>query len=251
MSARHDLTTVAALAVLAFMAADLSHEVLGHGTIAYLEHAKQIYLFYTALSTDVTGRTLVLAGPLVNLVFGALALIVFRNPRLAPATRLFLFLFGSMSLLNLSAYMILSGATATGDLGVAFSGVDGWGVLRWLMCLIGLATYIGWIPFLARMTRAFAAPLRPVWMVSYFAPLVLNTVAGIFSPLGLHYFLLSALPATAGVNAYLLFLPQGADAKSTSSTGTVVPKNGPVVILAGCLTLLYILLLGPGLKLRG
>ncbi len=250
MTGKQDLVTAGALAAFAFMAADLSHEVIGHGTVAFLEHAKQIQLSYTALSTDVAGRALVLAGPLINLVFGGIAYLALRMRRFVPATEWFLFLFASMSLLNLSSYLILSGVTNTGDLAVALVGLPRILALRWFMGLLGVGTYIALIPAFGRIFSRFAAPSLSLCAVGYVVPILLNSLAAILSPLGLHYYLLSALPATAGVNVYLFFMPKYSDKEQVYTKHLIVPRSLPTVLIAILLAAMYVLLLGPGIKLR-
>ena len=83
------------------------------------------------------------------------------------------------------------------------------------------------------------------------APLLLNTLASLFSPLGLHYYLLSALPATAGVNIYLFFLPEIARAQGVSKEEAVIRRNLPTVVIGVLLAAMYILILGRGIRLRG
>ena len=179
--------TSGALSLLAFMAADLSHEVLGHGSVALLDHAKLITLSYTALSTDISSRTLALAGPAVNLVLGAAGFALFRRippRRLSPGIAWLLFLFASMSLMNLSAYLILSGATATGDLAVAFAGLPHPAIIRGSMAIIGLVAYFALVRILTQSFRRFAAPNAGLSAAAWLAPLLLNTAAALLSPLG-------------------------------------------------------------------
>jgi hypothetical protein len=249
---RHDLLTSGAISLLAFMAADLSHEVLGHGSVAVLEHAKVITLFYTALSSDISSRTLVLAGPAVNLVSGAAGFALLQAGRVPSRAAWFLFLFASMSVMGVSAYLMLSGVTGTGDMAVAFAGLPYQAIIRSGMIVAGLASYIVLVRFMAAPFRRFAAPAAGICAAAYAAPLILNTAAAWHSPLGLHYYLLSALPATAGVNLYLLILPRvGRDNRvGPEVPDAVVTRSLPWILAAAALGTVYVLLLGPGIVLR-
>jgi len=250
----HDLLTSGAIALLAFMAADLSHEVLGHGSIAFLLHARHIALSYTALSTDISSRTLVLAGPVANLIFGVVGFTVLRRWRTEPKRLWFLFLFASMSLMNLSSYLILSGVTGTGDLAAAIAGVPQPEIVRSCMGIIGLISYGVLVRVLAQSFRIFARPNGGLRIAAYSAPLVLNTAAASISPLGLHFYLISALPATAGVNIFLLILPYaGKSAHRDAGSGTpeaIVKRSLTWILTATVLGIAYVLLLGPGIALQ-
>jgi hypothetical protein len=236
------------------MAADLSHEVLGHGSIALLAHAKFIALSYTALSTDISSRMLLLAGPVVNLILGIAGLVIFRTRRTKPRMAWFLFLFAFMSLLNLSAYLILSGATATGDLAGAFAGLPNPVIVRSCMGITGLISYFLLVRVSARSFRHFAEPNTALCVSAYLAPMILNTASASLSPLGLHYYLFSALPATAGVNIFLLILPRVAESvqrDTEAEAPRAVVARSILWILAACvLAIAYIFLLGPGVTLR-
>jgi hypothetical protein len=248
------LLTSGALSLIAFMAADLSHEVLGHGSVALLAHAKFIALSYTALSTDISSRMLLLAGPGVNLILGIAGLVIFRALQMKPRMAWFLFLFASMSLLNLSAYLILSGATATGDLAGAIVGLPHPAIIRSCMGIAGLISYYLLVRVSARSFRQFAEPNTGLCVTAYLAPMVLNTAAASLSPLGLHYYLFSALPATAGVNIFLLILPGVAERvqrdTKTEAPRAVVARSIPWILMACVLGIAYVFLLGPGVTLR-
>ena len=192
-----------------------------------------------------------LAGPLTNLVLGGVALLVLRKNRFKPATEWFLFLFASMSLLNVSSYMILSGVTNTGDLAVALVGLPHNVPCRWLMSMLGIAGYVAMIPVLGHVFCRFAAPTRPLCTVAYLTPIVLNSFAAILSPLGLHYYLLSALPATAGINVYLFLMPRYSDKQQFHTEQRIISRNLVAVLLAIGLAAMYVLILGPGMTLRG
>jgi hypothetical protein len=122
------------------------------------------------------------------------------------------------------------------------------------MAITGLISYIVLVHVLARSFRNFAEPNTGLCVAAYLAPLILNTAAASLSPLGLHYYLLSAMPATAGVNIFLLILPRVAKTvqrdTETEAPRAVVTRNLPWILTACVFGATYIFLLGPGLTLR-
>lgn len=197
---RHDKGTVAAIAAVAFVVADLSHEGLGHGVAAHLAGAKEMVLSYTYLSSDVQSRWISGAGPLVNVLVGLAALGVLRWARMTGGLRLFLFLLMCFNLLDAAAYLVYSGVLGSGDLAVAIGGT-GWARLG--MIVAGLPLYGGVVLLGARGLARLGRPYEGVVMTAYLVALGLNCAAAVVNPLGLKYFLISALPATAGANVGL------------------------------------------------
>ena len=113
---RSSMATAAAIAVLAYAACDVVHEVLGHGLAAWLTPGvKAVALSTVALSTQGASRTVAAAGTIANLATGALALWGFRRGGEMGAARYFLWLFGTVSLFNGTGYLAYSGVLDFGD----------------------------------------------------------------------------------------------------------------------------------------
>lgn len=245
-----DQLTLIGIAALAFVIADLSHEALGHGTAAYFAGAKQIVLAYTYLSSDVQSRWISAAGPLVNFIEGLLALLGLRWFRMPASATFFVFLLVSFNLLDAAAYLVYSGVLNSGDLGILIAGQPHLRAIRIAMVLTGLSFY--WVSTVigGRELSRFKLPRSTLTITAYFAPLGLNCGAALLNPLGLKYFLISALPATLGSNAGLFLMTNLASrfAKDVPSV-CVERRNG--WIMAGFLAaFMFIAFLGPGLTLR-
>jgi len=246
----HDVLTVIAVAVCAFVFADLSHEALGHGTVAWLIGAKQIVLSYTYLSTDIQSRWISLVGPVVNLVEGLLALALLGKFR-RGANGLFLFLLMAFNLLNAAAYLVYSGALDAGDLAVVIAGLPHLPQIRLGMVIVGLLAYGMFIWIGGRRMRHFTAPHFAIALWPYLAAFALNAAAASLNPLGMKYFLISALPATLGSNAGLFAMPKIAEGKPGEGGDRTVVARSYVWIAAGvALTAGYVLVVGPGVTLR-
>lgn len=252
--AGHDRSTVVAIAVLAFVTADLSHEALGHGVAASLSGAKQIVLSYTYLSSDLQSRWVSGAGPLVNVVEGLLALLVIRQESLRTQKRLrlawLLFLLFNFNLLVAAAYCVYSGVSNSGDLAVMVAGLPYLGAIRVALCVIGLALYGAVVVLGGRELRRFPMPHMLLIGMAYFAALGLDCGAALLNPLGLKYFLISALPTTAAANAGLFAMPGLAEQGSRDETSRGVERSKVWIVAGLVAAALFIFIVGPGLTWR-
>jgi hypothetical protein len=248
---RHDAFTTISISIIAFVVADLSHEALGHGVAAHLKGAKLIVLSYTYLTSDLRSRLISAAGPLVNLIEGLIALALFRSIRMkAAAASFFIFLLMIYNLLDAAAYLIYSGILNSGDLGVVIAGLPHLGAIRLVMVVVGLTLYATLTLVGARELRHFALERSSLTTPAYFAAIVLNCAAALLNPLGLKYFLISALPTTAGANAGLLAMPALAERQAGSRLNQIlVIRSYPWIIAAVILAAAFIFLIGPGLTL--
>ena len=120
-SSRDDLWTVAAVAVLASIMANVAHETIGHGVGLLLAGGRTGILTTTRLIVpaplpDPVWRIFDLGGPAGNLVFAGLGWV---GLRLLPATRtrwrLFCWLLMAFSLFWAFGYLLFSGVVGRGD----------------------------------------------------------------------------------------------------------------------------------------
>lgn len=245
----HDKLTQVGIAIIAFVIADLSHEALGHGVVAYFAGAKHIVLSYTYLSTDLQRRSISFAGPLVNLVEGLLAFLLQRRFRMPASTGYFIFLLMNFNLLDAAAYLVYSGVLNSGDLGVVIAGMPHLGLIRFAMVLTGLALY--WVLTLAgaRELSRFQVPRATLTMTAYLAALGLDCGAALLNPLGLKYFLISALPATLGANAGMLAMPKLSERNPEYEPSLNIRRSHAWIVTGLVAAAIFIFLVGPGLTL--
>jgi hypothetical protein len=248
---RHDAFSTISISIIAFVMADLSHEALGHGVAAHLQGAKLIVLSYTYLTSDLQSRLISAAGPLVNLIEGLLALALFRRIRMhTTAASFFVFLLMIYNLLDAAAYLIYSGVLNSGDLGVVIAGLPHLGAIRLLMVVVGLTLYAALTVVGARELGHFAPERSSLTNPAYFAAIALNCAAALVNPLGLKYFLISALPTTAGANAGLLAMPALAKKTTDSPPNQIlVTRSYPWIVAAMIVAAGFIFIIGPGLTL--
>jgi len=136
--------TIAAIAVIAFALCDLVHEVLGHGlAVLVVPGVQAISLSSVALQTTGVSRLVAGAGSLANLVVGGCALTFFhRRDRFSPSAY-FLWLFGTVNLLNGSGYPLYSAVLGSGDWEVVVRGFEPAIVWRVGLGVVGAIAYVG------------------------------------------------------------------------------------------------------------
>ena len=121
-----DQPTLAALGVLAFALADVSHEALGHGLTTLAIGGKAVLL--TTCNFDSRGnysRWIPAAGGLMNLAVGLGSLTALRLfPRLANIFRYFLILAAAFNLFFAFGYPPYSGTARFGDWAAVTSGLE-------------------------------------------------------------------------------------------------------------------------------
>ena len=190
-----DLWTIAAIAVCAFVLADIGHECIGHGGAYILLGGRSFLLTTTRLVAggpgvnqrmmfagnpdgDLFGRIFSIGGPLGNFLVAGLALLWLQvcTPRLVHA-RLFLWLAAAFSLFWGTGYMVDSGITGVGDWAELSRGLDFDHAFRIALVVFGILLYRAVIRGLRSPLRtAFAGisarwyeRLRAALQVSYFA----------------------------------------------------------------------------------
>src|SRR6266851_1135775 len=139
---RSDPSTIVAVALAAYALCDLVHEVVGHGIAALLVPGVRILSLSTvALQTTGDSRFVAAAGSIANVVVGAAALALFHRATRFSATAYFLWLFGSVNLMNGSGYPLYSAILGYGDWEVAVRGLQPAWMWRFGTGIVGAAAY--------------------------------------------------------------------------------------------------------------
>ncbi len=137
-----DRATAAAIGALAFAAADMAHEALGHGVAALFTPGITLVSISTvALSTEGASRLVPLAGPLLNAVLGIVCMAAFRRGRGFGPSAFFVWLFATVNLLNAFGYGVYSAVLDFGDLTAAVQGLEHHFAWRIVMLAVGGVGY--------------------------------------------------------------------------------------------------------------
>lgn len=254
-----DAPTICAISVIACMFSTLLHEGLGHATTAIVTLHASGTLTSLAWSSTRDSRLVEAAGPLVNLIAALVFWLLLRSMRGArPALRFFLLITLSFNLLAGTGYFFYSGVANFGDWAQVIAGLHSHWLLRTGLVVVGIASYYGAIVLIGTsvmrlmgVRRDDAALFRRLLWLPYFSALVIDGLAGIFNPFGWQYVFLSALAATAGGNCGLLWLRYYIPKRVQPGERTIIPRSYAWIATALVLAVVYIVVFGPGIHLRG
>jgi hypothetical protein len=262
-----DWLTVASLAVLAYAAANVLHEGVGHGGACVLVGGAPQLLTSANFECGTNGvsapaaRLVAASGTIVNLIAGAVAVIAYRRSAArGPALRFFLWLFGTINFLTGFGYFLFSGVGRIGDWADVMAAVHPEWVWRVVAAAGGFALY--WIA----TKRAFAALAhfigggssdrftggRHLALLSYATGAVLYCFAGALNPSGPRLLLISAAAASLGGTSGLWWgtnFLRGNATEGIDEAPTRIARDGRLVAAAGVAAFAFVCLLGPGIPL--
>lgn len=258
-AALDDPLTICAISAIAIILATMLHEGLGHAAVAIATLHASGTLTSLAWSSAYDSRLVLAGGTLVNLIAGALFWLLLRAARRShPALRFFLLISMTFNLFSGTGYFFFSGVSNFGDWAGVIEGLHSHGLLRAALIVVGIASYYGAVVLVgSSILRYMGAPagdaqrFRRLTWVPYFTALIVDGVAGIFNPFGWQYVFLSALAATAGGQCGLLWLRHYIPKSVQPGDRAIVKRSYAWIIIAAVLTAIFIIVLGPGIHLRG
>jgi hypothetical protein len=258
-AARGRIATTVSIAIVAYAAMDMCHEVLGHGVATlFFKDVIPLSLTTVALSSTGLSRWIALAGPLVNLVLGILSLAWFRRLSAFGTWPFFLWLFAIVNLLNGTGYAIYSGGLDFGDLAVVIAGREPHTAWRVGMVVLGIAGYYVSLRLssvsLARRLDACGVSRRVIprlTVPAYLSGGLLLVAGAAMNPLS-NLILLSGVSGGFVCMAGILFIPVVADPAGTASTGAE-PWRASWGWIACAMTVAaaFVFVVGPGIALHG
>lgn len=253
------LATTASIAIVAYAAMDMCHEVLGHGVaILLVDDVTPVSLTTVALSSSgAVSRMVALAGPLMNVLLGALAMAWFRRLTTFGTGAFFLWLFASVNLLNGTGYLTYSGILDFGDMAVVVAGWEPHLAWRAGLAIVGAAGYYLSLRIasasLARWLDAgsvarYAIP-RLTWP-SYVAGGLLLLAGAAMNPIP-NLVLLVGASGGFGCMLGLLFVPALSGLATVGATGEEPwGASWAWIIAALVVAVAFIFVIGPGIALH-
>lgn len=260
-----DRITIASIAVLAYIVADVAHEGAGHTLGFYLAGGKSALLTTTRLIVWVTlgdpqWRIFDLGGPVGNFVCAFLAWLGLRSLRTRRVhLRLFFWLVICFNLFWVFGYLIFSGVTGRGDNLALIAGTRFLWPGRMIFVIAGILLYRASIRLTARELRAIlpvseadsrARVIRLVWLC-YIAGGLIACAGAFLDPRGHMEMLKSgALSSFAGALG-LLYIPRNFLRLPEAANPPKEPLGWelPWVLAAAAAAIYFIAILGPGIQL--
>ncbi len=256
---RASILTACSVAVVAYAACDMIHEVMGHGVACALTPGvRALSLSTVALQTSASSRAVAAAGSIANIVAGALCFALFRMRRGFDATRYFLWLLGTINLMNGTGYLLFSGILDYGDWAVVIAGPEPHWIWRAAMIVAGIVAYWGVVWFsAARMAALVRSGLvnrqdvRRLVFSSYLAGGLFLVAGAALNPIGPQLILLSGLSSGFGAMAGLLYIPAlvEGDAKDSFNPAPALDLSRGWLVLAIITAAIFVGVLGPGITL--
>jgi len=264
MSARVDILTVAAIAVVTYFLSTLAHEAVGHGLASVLVglHVQRV----TSVDLEVSFigipawkvRVVAAAGCVANLVLAGLAMVLLRvTTRRTPTTRFFLWLLATNNMLIPGGYLMVLTFLGIGDWNDFVQGLPNVFLWQLGLTLLGvLLSFTGLLwgaqhidQFLGRDARLRGRRVLALTLTAYLAGSAANTFAGILNPTSPTLILISAAASSFGGTVWLLWINAFTrKVRTTTPEMALVPERSWFWIGLGLLALiLYLLVLGPGL----
>lgn len=261
------LLTVGAVAVLAYVVANLLHEGVGHAGACLALGCKPGTLTTAYFEGDssrlgqAAPRVISAAGTLVNLAAGGIFLLLHRRLRQAPgALRYFLWLSFTVNLLVGTGYPLFSGALGVGDWMRVVEGRGDVGLWRLGLAAAGVVLYAGavWVSLreLSRLVgpRSSARVGRGVRLTvpAYLIGSVASTLGALLNPAGAGFVLTSAAAHFGGTSG-LTWMAQLLDSNrlpSESAAPVRIEQSWPWMIAAAVALLVHVAVLGPGVRWR-
>ena len=260
-----DRITIAAIAVLAFVFADIAHEVVGHGIGFFIAGGRSCILTTTRIIEtqrlgDRGGEILDMGGPAGNLGFAGISWLAQRLlHRPAPRLRLLLWLVMAFSLFWGFGYLIFCGAAARGDWFALVRLAPNVWLWRILFVAVGLALYRGSIRLAASELHWIVPTSDSNWptrvrrlvFISYVSGGLIACAGAALDPHGpmeiLNSGALSSFAAAIGLLKVPGLFPASGEEHVTSQSG--VSRSVGWIIAAAAAPLFYVAILGPGIKI--
>jgi len=261
-----DQPTLVAIALAAYAIANIAHEGVGHGGACLAVGGSPEVVSAVHFECDVEGlpgtarKWLAAGGTLVNLALGSGAFVLLGFGLGAASFRYFLWLFGTLNLLQGSGYWLFSGIGSVGDWAHV---IDGWTpAWAWRLGLTVLGGAAYWstivfslrrlLPFLggddARLARAATLTVIP-----YLAGGLLYVLAVLPNPHGFILVMISAAAASFGGASALAWMTQMLRDSNAwppaLTTPLALPRSGAWLALSALLAIAFVFVLGPSVRL--
>ncbi|MGH8200783.1 MAG: hypothetical protein ACREVO_10535 [Steroidobacteraceae bacterium] len=253
--------THSAIGIVACALADMTHEALGHVTVAWLLGVRITVLATVGMQTIGSSRLVSAAGTMANLLVGVLALVLFTRIGRRTNWTLFLWLFAAFNLMN-SAYLVFSALAQSGDWMTVISALHPSWAWRCLLGLAGVILYSASVSWLARsmsrlvlMRQVALAELHYLVLSAYLSGGAIMTLASVFNPFSPKLILISGIGASYVISAGLLFIPSRVKRRVAAAAEIELPENSAAptspsiswVAAAIVVGLIFVAVFGPGI----
>lgn len=234
----------ATVGVLAYMVADVIHEVIGHGGTCLL-FGNKITLLTSVYFKSTPGNIFVdISGPIANLIFTGLTLLIFNKAKKLFAILLFTHIF-IYTLFWFVGTLLHSSVSKNGDWTFATQELNIGKYQNYILAITGIMLYVFSYQFINRRLRKVVKEnnlTKQDFTLPFLFAAISAFVAGLFFVSNsLHSGLEGLLEMAASIPILFLRLPYANTIKSYRA-------DYKLVFVVGILYLLFCLTLGQGIK---
>jgi hypothetical protein len=252
--AQDNLSTVVAIALVAYLSADIAHHGLGHGLMCRLQGGQIELLSSVFVRCSRTALLIDLAGPIANLVLGALAALVLRaTRRMSVSTELFYILLAGFNLMWFSIQLVFCVLTDSDDWTWLLHAFNGAPAVRFLLAAAGVLIYMMAARYLRTRMARFARPpgrARLIVVAAWLSAGAIACATAVFDPNGPGAVWHKALPQSLLLSFGLLSLPgRGRQIVPPADGCPAIGVSWGWIAVAVLLSVLSMVLLGPGVVL--
>ena len=266
-----DILTLIAVSAFSFMFATAIHEHVGHSLacISVNGHLSEIGAFYADCAadsvSDLGGRFVALAGPLVSLAAGMFFLRLFGKmfSKAGAVLKFFLWHQATVNLMIAAGYLLFSGVAGIGDLGTVSGGVFYQAEPEWLyraaLTVFGLAGYYAVIRISIQKMDAFIGGegvervnrAQMASLVAYFSGGAVALLIGLLNPHGIFIVLAASVASSMGGTSGMAWMMQLLDRKkNTGDAPFTLQRNWGWILGSGAFLLIYAAVFGPTIFLK-
>ncbi|MGH9542196.1 MAG: hypothetical protein ACRD2H_09970 [Terriglobales bacterium] len=255
---------LAAIGVTAYLLGTIFHEALGHGLAALAVGLHPSRVSSVDLAVSFLGappwkvRIVAAAGCIGNLVLAALAMTAYRLAvRRGAATRFFLWLLATTSILSPGGYLMVLAIPGIGDWGDFVRGFAHPWAWKIALTILGVAISLLGLVWGSRQLATFLPPQHSfrdgfrLALIPYLAGSLIATLAGVFNPTSPLLILISAMAASFGGTAWLLWVGSIAGRRpglaAPASPALRWERSAAWLWIGGAAAIVYVGVLGPGL----
>lgn len=253
--AQDNLSTVVAIALVAYLCADIAHHGLGHGLMCWLQGGQIQLLTSVFVRCSRTALAIDLAGPIANLVLGAVAALALRvTRRMSVGTELFYILLAGFNLMWFSIQLVFCVLTDSDDWAWLLQVFNGAPAVRYSLVAAGILVYVMAARYLRTRMARFARPpgrARLIVIAAWLSAGAIACATAVFDPNGPGAVWHKALPQSLLLSIGLLSLSRrdrqvGPAADSCPAVGI----SWGWIAIAVLLSVLSMVFLGPGVVLE-
>jgi hypothetical protein len=249
---KDSIATIAAIGLLAYASADVTHHALGHGAACLALGGRIISLSSHYVDCSLHGAAIDLSGPFANLLIGGVAMLAAgRARRRASSTVLFCLLAAAFNLLWFMMQLAFSAATRTDDWAWAMHQLQVPELLRFVLIAVGAVGYVMIVRVTAVQMAPFARPRARAARITVTAWLTAGAIAcatAAFDPAVGTLLLRHILEQSLGLSIGLLFVPaRAASLAAADRDASVLNFSWGWIGAAAIVGAASIALLGPGI----